>query len=217
MLGPITFRQLIDPTPEELEATAQVAVAAFHGDEFTKCCLGGNWDLSPAEQRALINAQQIGGENWVACDGDKIVAFAGWYGPGRTLFDSPEQEAAGWNEFVEQMPARLHAWWMDEFLPQYDATVDEALGQGIKQSIWHLQLLATHPDYQRRGIGEALVKHKERLIAQAGDCSLMCLESEDFKNCELYKKWGWDVKGNRHFETLWGEFDLRAQAKIPAA
>lgn len=64
----------------------------------------------------------------------------------------------------------------------------------------------------------------------------MCLESEDFNNvrmiisfqtlialigvliqCELYKKWGWDVKGKRHFKTPWGEFDLWSQAKIPAA
>ncbi|TCD66338.1 hypothetical protein EIP91_001442 [Steccherinum ochraceum] len=213
----LTIRQLVNPTPEELEATAQVAVAAFYGDECTRISLGGDWNLNPAEQRAIINAQQIGGENWVACDGDKIIALAGWYGPGRAFLDSPDQVEAGWNDFAAQMPSRLHDWWMNECLPQYDATVDVALGKGVKKNIWHLQLLATHPDYQKCGIGEALVKHKERLIALAGDCSLMCLESEKLETTKLYQKWGWEVRGEHHFDTLWGEFGLWVQTKVPVA
>lgn len=54
---------------------------------FIKCCVGGDLTLVPALQRALIGAQQVGGENWVACDGDKIVAFAGWFGPGQALLN----------------------------------------------------------------------------------------------------------------------------------
>lgn len=97
--------------------------------------------------------------------------------------ESPDQAEAGWNDFAAQMPPKLHDWWMNEVssetvyhtsyfdraffqcLPQYDTTVDDALGKGVKKSIWHLQLLATHPDYQKCGIGEALVKHKERLVS----------------------------------------------------
>jgi len=216
MTGSITFSQLINPTPEELEETAQVAIAAFQGDQFTKCCLGGDWDLSPLEQRAIIGAQQVGGENWVARDGDRIVAFAGWYGPGRALLDSPEQAAAGWNAFGEAMPPKLHDWWMEDFLPAYEDTTNQALGKGTKLGIWHLQLLATHPDYQRRGIATKLVKIKERLIAKEGG-SLICLESEKAANTDLYKSWNWEVKGQRAYTSPYGDFDMWVLAKVPSA
>jgi ribosomal protein S18 acetylase RimI-like enzyme len=45
-----------------------------------------------------------------------------------------------------------------QFLPQYSLFVSERLGEGVKQNNWHLQTLATHPDYQRHGVARALIE-----------------------------------------------------------
>ncbi|THH30254.1 hypothetical protein EUX98_g3923 [Antrodiella citrinella] len=65
MSGTITYGQLINPTPEELEETSQVDAAAFLGDTLTGSCLGGDWDLNILEQRAIIGAQQTGADGAV--------------------------------------------------------------------------------------------------------------------------------------------------------
>ena len=86
-----------------------------------------------------------------------------------------------------------------QFLPAYEDTTNEALGKGVKKSIWHLQLLGTLPEYQKRGIGQALVREKEKRVSElpclmqpcteyhfwqiaAEGGTLMCLESEKAAN-----------------------------------
>ncbi|KAH8091357.1 hypothetical protein BXZ70DRAFT_1011170 [Cristinia sonorae] len=189
MTDTIIIRRITNPTDEEVDSMIAVCVAAYHGDQFTECAVGGDWNLHSAMRRTAIGAQQVGGENWVALHGDKIIAVAGWFPPGRALLDrkvsylrvhdaftypslllgcSPEQAAAGWDAFVAKMPPALNQWWTKEFLPEFSQLSTESLGPGVKKDSWHLQTVATHPDYQRRGIATALLRHKEEMVASEG-------------------------------------------------
>jgi ribosomal protein S18 acetylase RimI-like enzyme len=45
-------------------------------------------------------------------------------------------------------------------LPCYNKLTDDGLGEGTKKGLLHLQILGIHPEFQRRGLGLALVKHR---------------------------------------------------------
>ncbi|KAH8091343.1 acyl-CoA N-acyltransferase [Cristinia sonorae] len=209
----ITFHKIVAPPPEVLSQIIEVQVEALHHDPFRHCLVGGDWSILPALERALVGAVHVAGEIWVAQDGDEIVAFAGWFGPGRELLDgSPEQEAAGWNDFAELMPTELRDFWYNDFTPSFDGFVEETLGAGMKKKSWDLALLATRPDYQRRGIGRRLVEVKEKQLAQDGEI-LVCLESATEKNTRLYESWGWQVQGHRTFSSPYGWYDTWVMTK----
>ena len=51
-----------------------------------------------------------------------------------------------------------------QFFPFYGATTTEAFGEGFKKANWHLQLIATEPRAQRKGLATALIKAVNRLV-----------------------------------------------------
>ena len=44
-------------------------------------------------------------------------------------------------------------------LPAYRKLTHDGLGEGTKKGLLHLQVLGVHPDFQRKGLGVALVRH----------------------------------------------------------
>ncbi|KAI0077348.1 hypothetical protein K474DRAFT_1094828 [Panus rudis PR-1116 ss-1] len=220
------LRKLVNPTKEELDAAARIAAEAFH-DDFNRACLGGNWDLLFPFWRGVVGAQQIGGENVVAVTDDgKFVGLAGWYPPGRMFLETPDQAEDGYSAFVSKLPAEQMEWFMQYFMPKYSEVTTQAFGEGTKKDVWNLQTLCVLPEYQRRGIGRSLVKDKEDQIIAEKSGQAITLESEVEKNVsstfvvrlstlliftmqtELYKKWGFEVKGKSHFESKHGDFDM---------
>jgi GNAT superfamily N-acetyltransferase len=51
-----------------------------------------------------------------------------------------------------------------QLLPNYGALTTTSLGEGAKRASWHLQLLATAPGLQRRGLARALIGEVEKLV-----------------------------------------------------
>ena len=57
---------------------------------------------------------------------------------------------------------------------------------------WYLQLLATHPDWQRQGLGAKLMAgHFERAGAEGLPCYL---ETETIENVAYYRRFGFEVR-----------------------
>jgi ribosomal protein S18 acetylase RimI-like enzyme len=57
---------------------------------------------------------------------------------------------------------------------------------------WYLQLLATHPDWQRQGLGAALMRE---MFERADREGLLChLETETVDNVAYYRRHGFDVR-----------------------
>ena len=70
---------------------------------------------------------------------------------------------------------------------------------------WYLQLLATHPDWQRQGIGAALMGSMfERAAAEGLPCYL---ETETIENVAYYRHHGFEVRSEWDVPTgphMWG-------------
>lgn len=98
------------------------------------------------------------------------------------------------------MPPELNDWWMTDvsdilrcvprthnvllqFLPAYAQQTDAALGPGAKLNGWHLQLIATLPEYRRRGIATALIKHKEKFVSEKAWRIRLPLINADSTDC----------------------------------
>jgi GNAT superfamily N-acetyltransferase len=90
--------------------------------------------------------------------------------------------------------------WIPPGRPDIDFTVDPP-----PEPHWYLQLLATHPDWQRRGLGAALMAVMfERADAEGLPCYL---ETETIDNVAYYRRHGFEVRSEWDVPTgphMWG-------------
>ena len=130
------------------------------------------------------------GEVWCTDDG---AGLAVWIPPGRPEIDFTVEPAP-----PEPPPDRQERF--------------EVLGPLMDQHTppelhWYLQLLATHPDWQRRGIGAALMAATfERADADGLPCYL---ETETVENVAYYRRHGFDVRSEWDVPTgphMWGMY-----------
>lgn len=128
------------------------------------------------------------GEVWCTDDGAGVAV---WIPPGRPEIDFTLDPPA-----PEIPPDRLERFaiigpLMDEHTPP--------------EPHWYLQLLGTHPDWQRRGIGAALMNVMfERVDADGLTCYL---ETETVENVAYYLHHGFDVRSEWDVPTgphMWG-------------
>jgi GNAT superfamily N-acetyltransferase len=114
------------------------------------------------------------GTLWCTDDG---VAVAGWNPPGR-----PEADVEDPN------PVDHPAWRIERFV---------ALGTAIDANTpdelhWHLNMIGTHPDWQRNGLAGSLMATTFEIADAAG---LPCyLETETVENVAYYRRFGFEVR-----------------------
>ncbi|MDW3216596.1 MAG: GNAT family N-acetyltransferase [Ilumatobacteraceae bacterium] len=135
---------------------------------------------------------------WLATDSlwctDDVAAVAGWIPPGR-----PEVDPEGIVQ-VEHPEWRLARF----------AALGEAMGANTPpEPHWYLNMLATHPDWQRQGMGGALM----RVVFEIADAEgLPCyLETETEVNVAYYRRHGFEVRTEWDVQTddsegphMWG-------------
>lgn len=135
----------------------------------------------PALVSHLARRWQAAGSLWCTDDG---VAMAGWFPPGRPEIDVGEGPP------IDHPPWRLERF--------------EAIGRAMDEHTppephWYLNMLATHPDWQRQGLGAALMSVVFELADNLG---VPCyLETETIGNVAYYRHHGFEVRS---------EFDLSA-------
>jgi ribosomal protein S18 acetylase RimI-like enzyme len=124
---------------------------------------------------------------------DDAVAVAGWRPPGRP-------------EVVVDGPVVQHPDWR---LARF-AAVGAALTEHTpSEPHWYLNMLATHPDWQRQGLGGALMSE---VFSTADDAGLPCyLETETAANVAYYRHHGFEVRSEWDLSTaddsgphMWG-------------
>lgn len=122
-----------------------------------------------------------------------VVAFALWIPPGR-----PEVDV---ESTASQMPP-------DDLLAKFVA-LREALAMNTPpEDHWYLQLVGTHPDWQRRGIGSRLINEGIEWARHEG--LGVYLETETIENVAYYRHLGFDVRsewdvaaGGPHMWGMW--------------
>ncbi|GJJ06892.1 hypothetical protein Clacol_001088 [Clathrus columnatus] len=194
----IEVRQIVNPTPEEMDAAAETLKEASQ-----KCpaCVGGNYDYMQPFQRSMIAAAIVGGgEFWVAKYGDHDFAgVAIWFGPQKAFMHTPEQGEVGFNALLESFPQSLLDWWVEYFLPKYETFTTEVLGEGVKFNAWHLLQIGILPGYYGKGIARALTKAVENKPEAAGNTFI--LETESAENLPIYEKLGYTIKAKGYFKS----------------
>lgn len=122
-----------------------------------------------------------------------VVAFAMWIPPGR-----PDVEVE--SSSTELPPAEL--------LAKFIALREAIAVNTPEENHWYLQIVGTHPDWQRRGIGAELIR--QGLEWAQHDGLGVYLETETEENVAYYRHLGfeirseWDVAaGGPHMWGMW--------------
>ncbi|VDC03523.1 unnamed protein product [Peniophora sp. CBMAI 1063] len=199
----INIRRLENPTGDDIDAIAKILATAFADDVFTLVC-GGDASKIYDFERATVAAVALAGEIWVASYGDQdFASVALWIRPDRDLLDSPDQHEAGFGQLFSSFKTELSQWWMTMFLPRYGEMNTEALGARTKVENWNLQMVATLPDLQRRGLASTLMKVVEDKAK--AENKLITLEVAEESNLAFYRHLGWKVVyGPEHFDAIEG-------------
>ncbi|KAL1670455.1 hypothetical protein GGF50DRAFT_109430 [Schizophyllum commune] len=203
----VFVRQLKNATDEEIERIVAVNVAAFADDEFNRILVGGDISILPLLMRAQIKAGLLwrrGTQRTIFEDFFTILTLH----PRSTSPASatktfppqrPEQGEAGFNDFMGAIGEDTRNWWAAKFLPFYGATTTEAFGEGFKKANWHLQLLATEPRSQRKGLASALVKRMDEQARAEGKA--LTVETETEGALAFYKANGFKLKAEKPVPT----------------
>lgn len=133
--------------------------------------------------------------SWLAWDHvwctDDSVAFAAWIPPGR-----PKVEWTADPPLEPHPPDRVERY--------------RIIGPVVEENTpaephWYLQMLATHPDWQRQGLGSALMRV---MFERAESEGLPCyLETETVENVAFYRHHGFEVRSEWDIPTgphMWG-------------
>jgi GNAT superfamily N-acetyltransferase len=144
---------------------------------------------------------------WHATDSlwctDDAAAIAGWVPPGRPPVELGPEDG---------MIAYEHPEWR---LARFEALSAAMTANTPAEPHWYLNMLATHPDWQRRGLGGALMG---TVFEVADDVGVPCyLETETEANVAYYRHHGFEVRTEWDVATddsigphMWGMFRATA-------
>ncbi|KAK7043383.1 N-acetyltransferase domain-containing protein [Favolaschia claudopus] len=202
----------IDPPPAshpselknlpEMRDVEKVLVRAFSEDIFAAVVTGHDPQIPSNMNERLgsffmsnVIAGLMGGEVYVAeaLDTQEIIGCAVWFGPGRAMFDSEDQQEHALKPFMSALGSELETWWIDYFLPAYDAFVDSVLGKGTKLGAWHLQLLGVDPAYHRQGAARLLLETVIKRAHAAEPPIPLVVETPAEVDIEIYTKLGFHL------------------------
>lgn len=163
-------------TTDDLARLARTIARAFVDDPVMRWFFPDDDEyepLMPLVADAMLRRWLATDTLWCTDDG---VAVAGWSPPGR-----PEVR-------VDPAPIEHPAWRLARFV-----AIRAALGEHTPpEPHWYLNLLATHPDWQRQGLGGVLMA---AVFSLADDAGLPCyLETETATNVAYYGHHGFAVR-----------------------
>ncbi len=179
--------------PDDLRSASTTAMRAFVDDPVMRWLYPED-EVFLAPNGAVLRPAMAGwiglGEVWCT---DDVAAVAVWIPPGRPEVEFPEDPDS------PPPPADR----LERF-----AIIGEAMGAHTPTELhWYLQLLGTHPDWQRQGLAAALMNVVfERAEAEGLPCYL---ETETVENVAYYRHHGfevrseWDLADGPH---MWGMY-----------
>ena len=164
-------------TVDDIGRVARTASRAFADDPVMRWLIPDDDEYESSHQIFFGNVAR----RWHATDSlwctDDAAAIAGWVPPGR-----PAVEPDGLVDYE-------HPDWRIE---RFGALREVMTANTPPEPHWYLNMLATHPDWQRQGLGAALMA---TVFEIADDEGLPCyLETETPENLVYYRHHGFDVR-----------------------
>lgn len=171
-------------TGDDLGRLSVTAMRSFTPDPLMR------WLIPDDEQWAAMGVPFFGRAitNWLAHDEtwctDDVVALAAWIPPGRPELPDPPASQAENDRPAAAPPEELM-----ERLAVLRPALDE---HAPAEPHWYLQLLGTHPDWQRQGLGADLMAVMfERAATEGRPCYL---ETQTAANVAYYRHHGFEVR-----------------------
>lgn len=181
-------------TGADLGRIARTASLAFADDPVMRWLIPDDAEYEAQHQVLFTNIAR----RWLATDSlwcsDDVAALAGWVPPGR-----PDVDPNGMQPYE-------HPEWR---LTKFAALRDIMDANTPPDEHWYLNMLATHPDWQRQGLGIALMG----AVFEVADADgLPCyLETETEANVAYYRRHGFEVRSEWDVRTaesdgphMWG-------------
>jgi ribosomal protein S18 acetylase RimI-like enzyme len=187
----VTVRRATD---RDVRRIARTASRAFVDDPVMRWLLPDDEEYERHHQVIFGNLAR----RWLATDSlwctDDVVAMAGWIPPGR-----PEVEPDG----------LVRIDFPDWQLARFAAIGEAMVANTPPEPHWYLNMLGTHPDWQRQGLGSALMA---AVFETADTDGLPCyLETETEANVAYYRRHGFEVRTEWDLRTddgdgphMWG-------------
>lgn len=180
-------------TSDDIARLATTATKAFANDPLLRWFFPTDeeyFELVPDTAAYLCRRWQATDSQWCTDDG---VAVAGWSPPGRPEVD------------VERTSI-VHS---ERRLATFEAMNVARSEHTPAEPHWYLNMLATHPDWQRQGLGAALM---EAVFAIADEQGLPCfLETATADNVVYYRHHGYEIRSEWDLATaheagphMWG-------------
>ncbi len=167
---------------DDLAVVCRTAMRAFTDDPVMRWLIPDDDDYEtvyPALFAGMFRRWTKDGTLWVT---DEVVAFGGWERPGR-----PEVEVG---EDLDYLPGEKVEHPEDRF-ERFVAIRGILAEMAPTEEHWYLNLLGTHPDWQRQGLGRTLMAEGFALADEAG---VPCyLETETLENVAYYRHHGFEV------------------------
>ncbi|KAI9000437.1 acyl-CoA N-acyltransferase [Trametes punicea] len=215
----VTIREVTELSEAEMDKYNKLLAEAFHYQLFGGA-LGNDRSLQEPMMRAHLAPALVNGSGEVHVAELPDVGAVGvaiWFRPGHTYLDSDAQRNAGWNELMDRLPTQYSDWWAT-FLKEYDELAEKTIGREVKRGGYHLQLIGVVPEYQRKGIGTALIRYAENK-AHALKVPTT-IETIGAFNVRIYQSLGYKVAGSGHLTSpppADGTFEMFVFIKQPEA
>jgi ribosomal protein S18 acetylase RimI-like enzyme len=175
-------------TPVDAERAARTYARAFVDDPVVRWLIPDDEEYETQHQRffgGLVRRWTAGGTLWCT---DDVVAVAGWNPPGR-----PDVEVDMTGLEME------HPTWR---LERFAALREQLQANTPPEQHWHLNMIGTHPDWQRQGLAGELMAV---LFDVADAAGLPCyLETETPENVAYYRHHGFEVRSEWDVATAAG-------------
>ncbi|KAJ7116333.1 hypothetical protein C8R44DRAFT_792209 [Mycena epipterygia] len=196
----------------ELDEAVDLCVRAFVGELASNSMVGGDETLKDPIFRAMIRAAELEGEVYFATDSSKVVAVAVWFPPGKSLFNSEEQRALGFDDFIKKLTPETKAFWDNVYGPVVDKFLAEVIGPTGTRDSQYLNLIATDPPCQNKGIATLLLKtvhdnlrekdKKENTNTMLAHCA------SNQANARFYESCGYTIRGKMDMDAPTGGYPV---------
>ncbi|KAI0749646.1 acyl-CoA N-acyltransferase [Daedaleopsis nitida] len=196
----VKVRQTVNPTETEIEQFTKVLAESFEY-RFFGFALGGERRFQEPMHKAHLNAALAKNEGEVHIaewEGQGVVGVSVWFPPGQKFLETETQREAGWKQLMADIGPKLSGYW-SRLLNEYDDMVENSLGHGVKLGGYHLQLIGVLPEFQRKGVGRALLDFAEAKARAARVCT--CLETGS-GGVKTYEKLGYTLAGSGQMHSV---------------
>ncbi|KAJ7671663.1 hypothetical protein DFH06DRAFT_1366923 [Mycena polygramma] len=206
-------------TDKELDEAVGVCTRAYMGELASNSMVGGdNADLKGQIFRAMMRAGELDGEVYFAINNssNQVVGVAVWFPPGKLLFDTKEQRALGFDDFMDQLSIETKKFWAESYAPVVEKFLadEKILGpEAISFQDFEEQTLISIYRERKKRIASTLLKTVHDKFAESDTRPLFAHCAANELTAGFYKSCGYIEKGRMVMNAPTGAYPVISLTK----